>query len=144
MNDYRVKQRQYKIMLPKYDTYLDKEYKKFMNENKKTVMYLVKEFEMKKSAQAYKRASQDKTGIIDPLKLPTYKYSDDIFKKLTIIPDGKNHGMMMLLDWSGSMADVLFNTVKQLINLVEFCRKVNIPYEVYFFTSERNYERKKE
>src|SRR5210317_1956881 len=108
-----------------------------MSENKKTVMYLVKEFEMKKSAQAYKRAQTDKTGIIDPLKLPSYKYSDDIFKKLTILPDGKNHGMMMLLDWSGSMSDVLFNTVKQLINLVEFCRKVNIPFEVYFFTSER-------
>ena len=136
MNDYRVKQRQH-YNVAKYDTYLDNSYKKFMNENKKTVMYLVKEFEMKKSAQAYKRASQDKTGIIDPLKLPQYKYSDDIFKKLTIIPDGKNHGMMMLLDWSGSMADVLFDTVKQLINLVEFCRKVNIPYEVYFFTSER-------
>lgn len=139
MADYRVKQRQY-VNVSKYDAYLDREYKKFMNENKKTVMYLVKEFEMKKSAQAYKRASQDKTGIIDPLKLPQYKYSEDIFKKLTIIPDGKNHGMMMLLDWSGSMSDVLFNTVKQLINLVEFCRKVNIPYEVYFFTSEREYE----
>ena len=140
MADYRVKQRQYHNVV-KYDAYLDREYKKFMNENKKTVMYLVKEFEMKKSAQAYKRASQDKTGIIDPLKLPQYKYSEDIFKKLTIIPDGKNHGMMMLLDWSGSMSDVLFNTVKQLINLVEFCRKVNIPYEVYFFTSERGYDR---
>ena len=136
MNNYRVKARAYSNVA-KYDTYLDTQYKKFMNENKKTVMYLVKEFEMKKSAQAYKRASQDKTGIIDPLKLPQYKYSEDIFKKLTIIPDGKNHGMMMLLDWSGSMSDVLFNTVKQLINLVEFCRKVNIPYEVYFFTSER-------
>jgi hypothetical protein len=45
----------------------------------------------------------------------------------------------MLLDWSGSMSDVIFNTVKQLINLVDFCRKVNIPYEVYFFTSERSY-----
>ena len=140
MNNYRVKQRQY-VNVAKYDAYLDREYKKFMNENKKTVMYLVKEFEMKKSAQAYKRASQDKTGIIDPLKLPQYKYSEDIFKKLTILPDGKNHGMMMLLDWSGSMSDVLFNTVKQLINLVEFCRKVNIPYEVYFFTSERGYDK---
>ena len=140
MNDYRVKQKQYHNVA-KYDSYLDSSYKKFMNENKKTVMYLVKEFEMKKSAQAYKRASQDKTGIIDTLKLPSYKYSDDIFKKLTIIPDGKNHGMMMLLDWSGSMADCLFDTVKQLINLVEFCKKVNIPFEVYFFTSERKYDR---
>ena len=30
--------------------------------------------------------------------------------------------MMMLLDWSGSIGDVLFDTVKQLI-LVEFCEK---------------------
>ena len=140
MANYRISQRKYND-ITKYDTYLDSQYKKFMNENKKTVMYLVKEFEMKKSAQAYKRAQTNKTGIIDPLKLPTYKYNEDIFKKLTIIPDGKNHGMMMLLDWSGSMSDVLFNTVKQLINLVEFCRKVNIPYEVYFFTSERGYDR---
>ena len=44
-------------------------------------------------------------------------------------------------DWSGSIGDVLFDTVKQLINLVEFCRKVNIPFEVYFFTSERKYSR---
>jgi len=119
--------------------WLEKEYKKFTKENRKTVMYLVKEFEMKKSATAYKRAQTDKTGIIDPLKLPSYQYNEDIFKKLTVIPDGKNHGMMMLLDWSGSMSDVIMDTVKQLINLVEFCRKVNIPYEVYFFTSERGY-----
>jgi hypothetical protein len=29
---------------------------------------------MKKAATAYKRASTDKTGIIDPLKLKSYKY----------------------------------------------------------------------
>ena len=28
--------------------------------------------------------------------------------------------------------------------MVEFCRKVNIPYEVYFFTSERDYEKREE
>ena len=106
-------------------------------------MYLVKEFEMKKAATAYKRASTDKTGIIDPLKLPNYKFSDDIFKRLTIVPDGKNHGMMMLLDWSGSMSDTLRNTVDQLLNLVEFVRKVNIPFEVYFFTSERQSNQEK-
>ena len=140
MEKYKVKNLKGYSGTKSYVEYLDRQFKKFTKENKKTVMYLVKEFEMKKSAQAYKRASQDKTGIIDPLKLPSYKYSDDIFKKLTIIPDGKNHGMMMLLDWSGSMSDVIFNTVKQLINLVEFTRKVNIPFEVYFFTSERNRE----
>ena len=99
-------------------------------------MYLVKEFEMKKSATAYKRATTSKTGIIDPLKLSSYKYNDDIFKKLTILPDAKNHGMIMLLDWSGSMCDVIKQTIDQLLNLVWFCQKINIPYEVYFFTSE--------
>ena len=101
-------------------------------------MYLVKEFEMKKAASAYKRASTDKTGIIDPLKLKNYKFSEDIFKRITIVPDGKNHGMIMLLDWSGSMSDCIADTIAQLINLVEFVRKVNIPFEVYFFTSERD------
>src|SRR5210317_902909 len=143
MQEYRIKQRQYNYDDNKYMSWLKDAYKKFQKENKKTVMYLVKEFEMKKAATAYKRASTDKTGIIDPLKLPNYKYSDDIFKRLTIVPDGKNHGMMMLLDWSGSMSDTLMNTVEQLLNLVEFVRKVNIPFEVYFFTSERKEKQKK-
>ena len=119
-----------------YYNWLRDAYKKFKNDNKKTVMYLVKEFEMKKSATAYKRATTDKTGVIDPLKLKEYKYSDDIFKKLTILPDAKNHGMMMLLDWSGSMCDTIQQTTEQLMNLVWFCQKVNIPFEVYAFSSE--------
>src|SRR5210317_2138962 len=139
MSDERIRHRQYNYDDVKYMTWLKGAFKQFQKENKKTVMYLVKEFEMKKAATAYKRASTDKTGIIDPLKLPNYKFSDDIFKRLTIVPDGKNHGMMMLLDWSGSMSDTLMNTVEQLLNLVEFVRKVNIPFEVYFFTSERGY-----
>ena len=120
----------------KYLNWLKNDFTKFKNDNKKTVMYLVKEFEMKKSATAYKRATTSKTGIIDPLKLSSYKYNDDIFKKLTILPDAKNHGMIMLLDWSGSMADVIKQTVDQLLNLIWFCQKINIPYEVYLFTSE--------
>ena len=115
---------------------LKKDFTRHKNEMKKTVMYLVKEFEMKKSATAYKRALTDKTGIIDPLKLKNYKFSDDIFKRLTILPNEKNHGMMMLLDWSGSMQDCLMKTVDQLLNLVWFCQKIKIPYDVYFFTSE--------
>ena len=119
-----------------YMPYLKKEYKKFMNESKKTIMYLVKEFEMKKAATAYKRSTQDKTGVIDPLKLHSYKFNEDIFKRLTILPDAKNHGMMMLLDWSGSMCDTIFKTVQQTIQLVSFCQKTNIPFELYFFSSE--------
>ena len=119
-----------------YANWLKQEYKKIKNDNKKTVMYLVKEFEMKKAATAYKRATTDKTGVIDTLKLKDYKFSDDIFKRLTILPNAKNHGMMFLLDWSGSMHQQLHKTVLQLLNLIWFCQKVNIPFEVYLFTSE--------
>ena len=119
-----------------YHNWLKNEYKSFKKENSKTVMYLVKEFQLKKSATAYKRASTDKTGVIDSLKLKNYKFSDDIFKRLTVLPNEKNHGMMMLLDWSGSMSPVIKKTVDQLLNLIWFCQKINIPYEVYFFSSE--------
>ena len=66
---------------------LKQDYNEFKNNQKKTVMYLVKEFEMKKSANSYKRATVNKTGVIDPLRLKNYKFSDDIFKRLTIIPN---------------------------------------------------------
>ena len=71
----------------------------------------------------YKRATTSKTGIIDTLKLSSYKYNDDIFKKLTILPDAKNHGMIMLLDWSGSMGDVIKQTVDPIIKLNLVCFK---------------------
>ena len=111
------------------------EYNKFKKRSLKTVMYLVKEFEQKKSAALYARASSDKTGVIDPLKLHSYKYADDVFKRLTILPDGKNHGLMLLLDWSGSMHDKIVETTEQLVQLTMFCRKINVPYEVYAFTN---------
>ena len=97
---------------------------------------MVKEYEMKKAAAAYSRTKQDKSGIIDPLKLHSYKYNDDIFKRMAITPNGKNHGMMMFIDWSGSMHDKITNTVHQLMNLTMFCKKVNIPFEVYAFGND--------
>ena len=49
------------------------------------------------------------------------------FKKVTVLPDGKNHGLIFILDWSGSMGYVLHDTVKQLLSLVFFCRKGKDP-----------------
>ena len=120
-------------MYKMYWNWIKQDFLKFKKDNTKTVMYLVKEFEMKKAATAYKRATTDKTGVIDSLKLKNYKFSDDIFKRLTVLPNSKNHGMIMLLDWSGSMCDLMNKTVQQLCNLVWFCQKINIPFEVYLF-----------
>lgn len=113
----------------------DSEYQKFKKSAQKEVNYLVKEFECKKSADSYARASISKTGILDCSKLHTYKYNEDLFKKVTTLSDGKNHGLIFILDWSGSMASVLQDTIKQLFNLIWFCKKTNIPFEVYAFTN---------
>lgn len=111
------------------------EYNKFRTSSQKIINYMVKEFERKKAADEYKRVSIDKTGILNVTKLHEYKYSDDLFLKRAIVHDGKNHGLVFLLDWSASMHYHMENTVKQLLSLVWFCNKVNIPFEVYAFTS---------
>ena len=123
-----------------FDIYekVDSEYRLFRRAAQKEVNYLVKEFEMRKSADAYARATVSKTGVLDCTKLHSYKYNEDLFKKITTLPDGKNHGLIFVLDWSGSMATVLKDTVKQLFNLIWFCKKVQIPFKVFAFTNEWN------
>jgi len=115
---------------------VDSEFKQFKSSAQKEVNYLVKEFECRKAADQYARASTSRTGVLDTTRLHTYKYNEDLFKKISVIPDGKNHGLVFVLDWSGSMCDVMLDTCKQLFNLVWFCKKVSIPFEVYAFTSE--------
>ena len=116
--------------------HVDKEFDEFKRSTQKEVNYLVKEFECKKSASSYARATTSRTGVLDCSKLHTYKYNEDLFKKVSVLPDGKNHGLIFILDWSGSMCDVMKDTCKQLFNLIWFCKKVSIPFEVYAFTNE--------
>jgi hypothetical protein len=114
----------------------DAQFNQFKRSAQKEVNYLVKEFECRKAADSYSRASTARTGVLDCSKLHTYKYNEDLFRKVTTLADGKNHGLVFVLDWSGSMCDVMLDTVKQLFNLVWFCKKVSIPFEVYAFTTE--------
>lgn len=100
---------------------------------KETISFLVKEFEAKKAAEMYARINISKTGVIDTNKLHSYKYNDDIFRRLTNIPKGKNHGFIMFLDWSGSMQWQLKDTLKQLFSLCLFCKQIGVPFEVYAF-----------
>jgi hypothetical protein len=116
------------------------DYNKIRHDTNKVVSYLVKEFELRKNAEQLKRASTAKTGDLDMKKIFSYQFNDDIFKKISVVPNGKSHGLVMFLDWSGSMHDHIENTVKQLISLVMFCKKVNIPYDVYAFASPESHE----
>ena len=112
----------------------------FKVDSKKAVSYLVKEFEMKKKASEYSRVTINKTGVVNTNKLFAYKWTDDIFKKKTIVPGGKNHGLIMYIDWSGSMHENIEGAVKQLMNLISFCRKVSIPCQVFAFTDSGDFD----
>ena len=112
-----------------------KEFNDFMTEAAPIVANMVKQFEMRKAADKAKRTSVSRSGVIDTVRMMNYKLTDDIFRRNAFVADGKSHGLVMYIDWSSSMGNVLKNTVKQLMLLTMFCRKVNIPFEVYAFTS---------
>ena len=111
-----------------------KSFVEFRAKNKKTVEYLAKEFEMKKAADAHSRTATANSGIISTSLLHTYKYNEHIFKKINVTTDGKNHGLVMVVDWSGSMNGNIKGTIEQMMVLVMFAKRVNIPFEVFLFS----------
>lgn len=116
------------------------ELKAFLVSEKAAISFMVKEFEQRKAADTYTRTTIAKTGVLDTNKIHSYKYNEDLFKKMNIVPEGKNHGFVMLLDWSGSMLGNLKHTVKHLISMVMFCKRTQIPFEVYTFRSLCGYD----
>ena len=117
---------------------------KFRSDNKKTVEYLAKEFEMKKAADAHSRTATANSGIIDTGMLHEYKYNEHIFKKINVTADGKNHGLVMVVDWSGSMNGNIKGTIEQMMVLVMFAKRVNIPFEVFLFSDSYPSEARRE
>jgi len=118
-----------------YDEVLNN-YKSYIKDVKKNVNFAVKEFEMRKAGYRYSRAQTAKTGSIDVNRLWSYKTNDDIFSRVTKLADAKNHGMFMLIDFSGSMNDIMGDVLEQLIHCIVFCKTVNIPFDVYGFTNQ--------
>ena len=114
---------------------LEQQFPKYMKDVKRSVGIAVKEFEMRKAATQWAKATTAKTGVIDVNKLYSYKTNEDIFKQTTRLHDAKSHGMIMLIDYSGSMYESLPKVLEQLIHLVLFCKQVNIPFDVYAFTT---------
>ena len=112
--------------------YIDK-VKEFKSKNERYISLLAKEFEMKKAARSYAKAKVSNTGDIDIGKLYKYQVEDNIFRKMMRVPKGKSHGLVLLLDRSGSMSNNMAGSIEQILVLAMFCRKVNIPFVVYGF-----------
>ena len=121
-----------KVLMKKGETFR----KYLQSKNKKIVSHMAKEFEMRQTAMRSLKAYTGKSGELDMNRLSKYQIVDDIFKRVTYIPDGKNHGVNVLLDWSGSISYELEDLIEQSIILAEFCRLVQIPFRVYAFSDQ--------
>jgi hypothetical protein len=107
----------------------------FEQETKGVVTVMAREFEMRKAAYRLQRAQTSKSGTINVNALHSYKYNEDIFRRVTQLADAKSHGMVMFVDYSGSMSHVIGKVIRQAVVLADFCTKVSIPFSIYGFTS---------
>jgi hypothetical protein len=107
---------------------------RFRTTEKKNISYMVKEFDLKKAAASHAREMSAKSGRLDMSKLHAYKYSDDLFRRNLVQNKGQSHGLVFLLDFSGSMSNTVSKLMSSIISMTLFCRQVNIPFDVYLFT----------
>jgi hypothetical protein len=110
------------------------EFKVFKKKQEKQIQYLITQFERKKAAYQYQRATVSRNGRLNMNSLHRYKIDDDIFQSVSNLANAKDHGMVMVVDYSSSMASYMGEVIEQTLNMVWFCKKVGIPFEVYGFT----------
>lgn len=132
--NWRAQDSIYGYMYEHYKNCMEKLALHIMNQNKKSVEILVKQFEMKKAASAHKRQLTSKSGRLDMEKIIHYRYNDDLFCKNLILRKGKNHGFVLFIDWSGSMGSTIGDVLRHSFMIAQFCKKCNIPFVVYAFS----------
>jgi hypothetical protein len=110
------------------------EYRKFVRESDAFVRQLVAQFERRKAADEIRRERPKQTGMLNLDRLHQYRTHDDIFLSKIIKQDGKNHGIVFMLDLSGSMGATVEHCFLQVLQLAWFCEKAKIPFEVFGFT----------
>jgi len=133
IKDVRIPQKDVKC--PEFDT--------FLSSVLPVVNMMVSNFNMYQSAKRSAKETLADTGTLNKKKLHAYQYASNIFKKSSVVYDDKNHGLVIFLDWSGSMTNNILSTYKQLLILTEFCRKIQIPFEIYCFTDSSRWSTKR-
>lgn len=126
-----------KLMAERNDGF--RRYQQFLAKNRQSINSLVQEFMRRKAADEANRTRTADTGSIDPSRLWAYRISEEIFGSYEVKKEGKNHGIVFLLDWSGSMNRILEPTIMQLACLVQFCSAASIPCEVYAFSDAHSF-----
>ena len=104
-----------------------------------TAKHMASEFMRKKTAKELQRATVARSGRLDLNRLHSYRTADDLFRRVTSVPTGQSHGIVMTIDGSGSMNSELANVISQVILFANFAFQCKIPFEAYMFTDAYNF-----
>lgn len=118
------------------ETYLQE----FQSKYGPTVAHMAREFERRKTAKLHERARVARTGRLDMSKLASYKFREDLFQQVMVVPNGKSHGIVLLIDGSGSMASVFGDVIEQVMLFTQFAQRVNIPVQAFMFNDRMGYD----
>lgn len=105
-----------------------------------TVKHMALEFERRKTARNLQHATTGKSGKLELTKLASYRFTDDLFKRVTVVPNGKSHGVVVLIDGSGSMSGQFGTVLDQTLMFAHFAFQVGIPFEAYMFSDSVRYD----
>ncbi len=111
----------------------EREFERFKKYSGSNLSYLTQQFMLKKNANEMSLVTTQKSGHLNTKAIPYYQLKTDIFRKNLIQPKGQSHGLVLFMDWSGSMENNLKHSLYQLFEITDFCRKVKIPFDVYCF-----------
>ena len=107
-----------------------------LNIIEKSATVAAAKFFQKKSALENNARRKMNVGRVDPKRLAKYSVSDAIFKTVEKSPQGRNHGIVLLLDFSVSMnliKDVQRCACIQAAILGRFCQMTGIPFSIISF-----------
>ncbi len=132
VHDYLLKYPQCKAAMPVLE-------RAFKHKYDALIQSMVQDFTRRRHAKVDARSHVGKTGRLDMGKLSQYRFAEDLFKRVRIVPDGQSHGIVMVIDASGSMNTVFADVLEQVMLFAHFTHTVNVPFQAYLFqTSQYN------
>lgn len=116
-------------------TALKDAYKKFATQTSMIIAQrMAADYIRKKKAFEASKTQYRKTGSLDMSRLASYLTSDDIFTSKSIMKEGKSHGLIITLDWSGSMRSCVLKMAIQSLITCKFAKAAGIEFQLSIFT----------
>lgn len=109
--------------------------KALVSNAKKIARTMSASYNQKKKAFESSKTSFHNTGSLDISRIHSYRTSDDIFLKNSILKDGSSHGLICALDYSMSMRSMIPKMAIQFLITSLFCKYSDIKFTFFTFTT---------